>query len=401
MFVSRLCAIALLALLIGGPGAKAAAHLTTLYDFCTTTQGVRCLDGKTPVSRLVDINGELYGSASAGGLKLLGTLFRVSTSGKFTTLYTFCLDVRCPDGARPGNYLTHGPLGIYGVTTSGGIADGGLIFKYSDRGGYSVVYKFCSVAKCADGTGPVSVLLDGKGDLIGTAAAGGSQRGGTAFMIDSGGKFHLLHNFCAKAGCTDGASPGALVRGRDGNYYGTTLAGGANHAGTVFRMTPAGAVTPLYAFCGAAKCADGEQPSPMLVQGRNGSFYGTTTQKGANASGTLFEVSPSGVHRTLYSFCAKADCSDGSFPTDGPVLAKDGSFYGVTSSGGRFYNGAVYHLTAAGDYGIVYNFCALHGCYDGTTPGTSPIFGSDGFLYGTTQAGGDKDNVGTVYRLEP
>jgi uncharacterized repeat protein (TIGR03803 family) len=400
MFASRLCSIVLLALMIGGTGAKA-SHLTTVYNFCTATQGLRCLDGKTPDSRLVDLNGELYGTASAGGLKLLGTLYRVSTSGSFKTLYTFCLTTNCPDGARPGSYLTHGPLGIYGVATAGGVADGGLIFKFSDGGGYSVVYKFCSEAKCADGAQPVSVLFDSKGNLIGTAAAGGSQRGGTAFMIDSGGKFHLLHNFCAEAGCTDGASPGGLVRGRDGNYYGTTLAGGKNHAGTVFRMTPAGAVTVLYAFCGAAKCADGEQPTPMLVQGRNGNFYGTTVQRGANATGTIFEVSPAGVFHTIYSFCAKADCSDGATPTDGLVLSKDGSFYGTASAGGRFYNGAIYHLTAAGNYSLVYNFCALHGCFDGTNPGISPTVGSDGFLYGTTAAGGDRDNVGTVYRLEP
>jgi uncharacterized repeat protein (TIGR03803 family) len=397
----RLFPIVLLALLIGNSGA-AASRLTTLHNFCSETQGTRCLDGKTPVSRLVDVNGELYGTASAGGLRLLGTLFRVSTSGSFTTLHTFCQEKQCPDGARPGNYLARGPLGaVYGVTTSGGVADGGIIFRFSERGGFSAVHKFCSEARCADGEQPVSVLFDGKGNLIGTAAAGGSHGGGTAFTIDSGGKFHVLYNFCSKAGCTDGASPGALVRGRDGNFYGTTLAGGKNHAGTVFRMTPTGTVTVLYSFCGAAKCPDGEQPNPILVEGRNGDFYGTTAQKGANSSGTIFAISPAGILRTLYSFCAKSDCSDGATSIDGLVLAKDGSFYGAASAGGRFYNGVVFHLTPAGNYSITYNFCALHGCFDGAAPGTSPIFGGDGFLYGATTAGGDKDNVGTVYRLEP
>lgn len=397
----RLFPVVLLALLIGSSSA-AASRLTTLHNFCSEIQGTRCLDGKTPVSRLVDVNGELYGTASAGGLTLLGTLFRVSTSGSFTTLHTFCQEKQCPDGSHPGNYLARGPYDtVYGVTAAGGQSDGGTVFKVSASGTYSVVYKFCSEPLCADGEQPVSVRFDGKGNLIGTAAAGGSHGGGTAFMIDSGGKFHVLYNFCSVAGCTDGASPGALVRGRDGNFYGTTLAGGKNHAGTVFRMTPAGAVAVLYAFCGAAKCADGEQPAPVLVQGRNGDFYGTTVQKGANDSGTIFEVSPAGVQHTLHSFCAKANCSDGATPVDGLVLSKDGSLYGATSAGGYFYSGAVYHLTAAGNYSIVYNFCALHGCFDGTSPGTSPIFGSDGFLYGATTAGGDKGSVGTVYRLEP
>ena len=163
----------------------------------------------------------------------------------------------------------------------------------------------------------------------------------------------------------------------------------------------AGAVTILYSFCGTARCPDGEQPNPLLVEGRNGDFYGTTAQQGANGSGTIFEVSPAGVEHTLYSFCAKSNCTDGATPMDGLVLAKDGSLYGTTSAGGAFYYGTVFHLTPAGNYSVVYSFCALHGCYDGSTPGTSPIFGSDGFLYGAAMAGGDKGGVGTVYRLEP
>ena len=397
---SRLILTVLLTLLLGSAGAEA-SRLTTLHDFCSDPQGLKCLDGKTPVSRLADVDGELYGTTSAGGLKLLGTLFRVSTSGSFTTVHTFCEEKQCPDGSHPGNYLARGPYGtVYGVTANGGRSDGGVVFKVSAGGTYTVVYEFCSKVRCEDGEQPVSVLFDGNGHLIGTAAAGGSHGGGTAFMI-SGGTLKVLYNFCSKAGCADGASPGALVRGRDGNFYGTTLAGGKNHAGTVFRMTPAGAVTILYSFCGAARCPDGEQPNPLLVEGRNGDFYGTTGQQGANGSGTIFEVSPAGVEHTLYSFCAKSNCTDGATPMDGLVLAKDGSLYGTTSAGGAFYYGTVFHLTPAGNYSVVYNFCALHGCYDGSTPGTSPIFGSDGFLYGAAMAGGDKGGVGTIYRLEP
>jgi uncharacterized repeat protein (TIGR03803 family) len=166
-------------------------------------------------------------------------------------------------------------------------------------------------------------------------------------------------------------------------------------------MSPAGVVKVLHSFCGTARCPDGEQPGPVLVEGQNGDFYGTTAQRGANRSGTIFAVSPAGKLRTLHSFCGSANCDDGGNPMDGLVLARDGSFYGTASTGGRFYYGVVFHVTAAGRYGVAYDFCALHGCFDGATPSTSPILGSDGLLYGATTAGGSNGGGGTVYRLVP
>lgn len=400
MSLCKFLSSVVLALLIGAAGAHA-SPLTTLYSFCSTAQGTECLDGKAPASRLVEINGALYGTASAGGSTQGGTLFRISAAGSFTLLHTFCPKTPCQDGAKPGHYLTRGPSGaVYGVTADGGVNDGGTVFRITGNGTFSVVYKFCSKPRCADGSQPVSILNDGKGSFIGTTAAGGSHGGGTVFTIGSGGVLRVLHNFCAKSGCVDGAAPGPLMRARDGNFYGMTAAGGTHHAGMIFRMTPAGAVTELYAFCGAKKCPDGSQPAGPLVEGRGGNFYGATTQQGANNHGTVFEVSPAGVLHTVYSFCASPNCQDGAIPVDGMVLAKDGSLYGTASSGGRFYNGLVFRLQG-GKYSIVYNFCAQHGCFDGAAPATSPVFGSDGLLYGVTETGGASGNYGTVYRVEP
>jgi len=373
-----------------------------MHSFCSLPDGSRCLDGETPASRLVEVGSELYGTAATGGSASRGTLFRISTAGTFTLLHAFCQETYCSDGAGPGNYLSRGPSGaVYGITAAGGTADSGTIFKLSKDGTFSVVYKFCSEARCVDGIQPVSVLFGGEGNLFGTTTSGGRHGGGTAFEIDTHGAFRVLYDFCAKDGCADGASPGALVRGRDGNFYGTTLAGGANHAGTVFRMTPGGKVTVLYSFCETARCLGGEQPAAMLVEGPNGDFYGTTTQRGANRSGAIFEISPAGVFRTLHSFCIDAKCSDGANPVDGLVLAKDGTFYGTASGGGRFNYGVVFHMTATGRYSVAYNFCSLHGCFDGADPAISPIFGSDGLLYGVTASGGINTGDGTVYRLVP
>ena len=391
-----------LAVLLTGSASTQAAHLTTLHSFCSRPDGTKCLDGETPGSRLVEIGTDFYGTASTGGSTSHGTLFSVSDAGRFTLLHTFCRETYCSDGAGPGNYLARGPLGaIYGVTAAGGQRDGGTVFKFSKDGTFSVVYKFCSQAQCLDGIQPISVLVGGEGNIFGTTAAGGRQGGGTAFEIDTKGVFHVLYNFCSKADCVDGASPGALVRGRDGNFYGTTLAGGPTHGGTVFRMTPAGDVTVLYSFCGTARCPDGEQPAPLLVEGQNGDFYGTTAQRGANRSGTVFEVSPAGAFRTLHSFCVDSNCSDGANPADGLVLAKDGTLYGTAGGGGRFHYGVVFHMTPKGGYSVAYNFCSLHGCFDGAIPAVSPIFGSDGDLYGATASGGSNAGDGTVYRLVP
>jgi uncharacterized repeat protein (TIGR03803 family) len=103
----------------------------------------------------------------------------------------------------------------------------------------------------------------------------------------------------------------------------------------------------------------------------------------------------------LYSFCERAYCRDGNAPLDGLVQGADGTLYGTTNQGGNFYHGVLFAITTAGRYTTVHNFCAEHGCFDGASPQAAPILGHDGNLYGTATAGGDKDNVGTIYKLTP
>jgi len=137
---------------------------------------------------------------------------------------------------------------------------------------------------------------------------------------------------------TNGAQPtAALVQGTDGTLYGTTSAGGAHGSGTVFNITPGGTLTTLYSFCSLADCADGENPSAGLVQARDGNFYGTASGGGANGSGTAFRITPDGGLTTLHSFCSQSlpsvysdNCADGASPSAGLVQATDGNFYGTT-----------------------------------------------------------------------
>jgi uncharacterized repeat protein (TIGR03803 family) len=116
---------------------------------------------------------------------------------------------------------------------------------------------------------------------------------GTAFKITPSGSLTTLYSFCSQSGCADGESPRAgLVQATDGDFYGTTL-GGVNMAGTVFNITASGSLTTLYSFCSQAGCADGESPEAGLVQDTNGNLYGTTSNGGANGSGTVFSLSVS------------------------------------------------------------------------------------------------------------
>ena len=148
--------------------------------------------------------------------------------------------------------------------------------------------------------------------------------------------FTTLYNFAG----TGGANPFAgLAQGFNGNLYGTTYAGGASTqcpsaCGTFFEITPAGSVTTLYNFCLQSICTDGAGPIGNLVLSANGDFYGTTKWGGANDSGTVFRITPSGVLTTLYSFCAQTNCTDGANPTSGLVMVNQ-NFYGTTYTGGN------------------------------------------------------------------
>src|SRR5208282_1174964 len=165
------------------------------------------------------------------------------------------------------------------------------------------------------------------------------------FKITPGGTLTPLYNFCSQSDCADGEIPYAgLIQGTDGNFYGTTQFGGTIGAGTVFKVTPGGTLTTLYNFCSQSGSTDGDEPFAGLVQGTDGNFYGTTVSGGANGLGTIFKLTPSGALTTLYSFCSQSGCSDGENPYAGLVQASDGNFYGTTQNAGAIGYGTVFSL---------------------------------------------------------
>jgi len=318
--------------------------LTELHGFCSQGYG-NCTDGANPYAGLIQAtNGDLYGTASyfGGGNSQSGTVFKITPNGKLTTLHSF--DFR--DGAYPEAGLIQATNGdLYGTTQWGGPGNCGVgcgtVFKMTASGKLTSLYPFCSKIEngvCIDGSEPQAGLVEApNGNLYGSTYAGGVNNGGTIFKITPKGALTTLYSFCSQGGmnCTDGNNPYAgLVRSTDGNFYGTTYAGGANNGGTVFKITPSGALTTLYSFCSQSGCTDGANPYAGLVQATDGNFYGTASLGGANGGGTVFRVTPSGALTTLYSFCSQSGCTDGTNPLAALIQATNGAFYGTTEWGG-------------------------------------------------------------------
>jgi uncharacterized repeat protein (TIGR03803 family) len=282
---------------------------------------------------------------------------------------------------------------FYGTTLSGGSHSMGTIFKVTSEGILHTLHTFCSEADCADGGYPASLLVEGTdGNFYGTTSAGGLNGYGTAFKMTPHGTLTTLYAFCSEANCVDGEYPyGALAQAGDGNFYGTAYEGGAYGGGTVFEMTPQGNLTTLYSFCLEAECEDGELPHGGLVQGSDGNFYGITSEGGTYGVGTVFEITTGGTLTTLQSF----DNGDGSDPLGGLVQAADGNFYGTTSGGGTGGGlGTVFKITAAGALTTLHSFDYS----DGDGPWGGVWQATDGMLYGTAESGGSY-GYGTAYSL--
>jgi len=392
-----------------GTRASAQQNFKVLASFDET-------DGFEPDGALVQgLDGNLYGTTYYGGDGLEdGTIFRITPTGTLTMLYSFCAQSGCADGTVPvGGLLLATDGNFYGTTFGGGAHRAGTVFRVTPGGSLTTLYSFCAQAGCPDGAEVLAPLIQGTdGNFYGTSEAGGSKNSGTVFRITPAGKFTRLHSFCALQDCKDGLYPGApLIQATDGSFYGTTLEGGDNNTclhgtcGTVFRITGTGTFTTLHSFDGLdGSYVDG------LVQGSDGDFYGTTTWGGAQNWGTVFKMTPSGTLTTIYSFCTQTNCTDGSGPPSDEtsstlIEGNDGNFYGTTYYGGIDYQdcppygcGTVFKITPAGSLTTLHSFNGSAGAFpQGLAQATNGAF------YGATFAGGSGrscyQRCGTVFGI--
>ena len=219
--------------------------LTTLYNFCYPTCAV---SGGMPWAGLLQArNGDLYGTTPSGGENGVcpglgcGTVYKITPGGSLTTLYTFCSQSGCTDGSGPNGGLVQATNGdLYGMSRGGGANNGGTVYKITSSGTLTTLYSFCSQSGCTDGSGPYAGLIQATdGNLYGTTNHGGANGDGTVFKITPGGTLTTLYSFCSQTGCTDGSGLiTGLVQATNGKFYGTTQAGGAHqNSGTIFSLS--------------------------------------------------------------------------------------------------------------------------------------------------------------------
>lgn len=408
MSLTKVALAALLTLL--GFAAISSARVQTYKVLYSFTGGT---DGAFPEAGLIrDSGGILYGTtAGAGeGGSISGSIFKLTSSGRFTLLYNF-------GAGNPGPYaplVRDSSKNLFGTIIEGGIGGRGpgLVFKLGPKNNYSVFYGF------PDRTGtqnPFALTVDPAGNLYG-AAGGGEQecntRGegcGVVFKLDPSGDESVLHTF---SNGKKGSYPyGGLLLDASGNLYGTTEGSENPKSEIVFELDPAGNETVLYTFKWVPET--GSYPNGDLIQDASGNFYGTTRfgglKKGCPGNspcGTIFKLDTNGNETTLYYSTGE---SDGAFPLAGLVQDASGNLYGTATDGG-IYNlicgegcGALFKLDPTGNLTVLHDFT-------GGTDGASPVGGLTidlaGNLYGTAANGGDLNDCsgygcGVVFEITP
>ena len=381
----------------------------------------------------------------------------------YEVLYNFCSVANCADGDEINNELIRDAAGnLYGVAWTGGNANPligvGDVFEVDPAGNETTLYSFCSQPNCADGAGPNGLIMDSAGNIYGTANGGGANMSGGAGIVfelsppaQPGAAWTetVLYNFCSATNCSDGFSPfGGIIRDAAGNIYGTTQYGGAGNStkysyGTVYELSPPSqpgstwTETVLHVFCSDfPQCNDGMVPNGDLVRDAAGNLYGTTTYgpPASNGilgsqygSGTAFQLAPppkqggAWTETVLYFFCsvmsAGGSCADGFQPRSGLIMDASGNLYGTAGGGevgGNAAGGTAFELAPPTKAGgawtetVLYNFCSLANCADGQDPMARLTQDSAGNLFGTTTYGGVNQNAppgtqlsGTAFELSP
>ena len=406
---------------LAGVLAAHAQPVTTLYSFV-----------RGPINPHAGLtlgkDGNFYGTTAGGGRNLAGTIFRLTTNGVLTTLYSF---YGYPDGSESTADLTLGPDGnFYGTTLGGGTSltgtnASGVIFKMTTNGIPTTLVDFNGT----NGGHPDAALTLGPdGYYYGTSEFGGSNSVGTVFKVTTNGTLTTLATF----NTTNGANPvSCLTLAPGGTFYGTTKYGGTYGWGTAFKLTTNGIFTMLNNF--NQTNGNGAWPAGRMALGPDGNLYGTTAYLG-----TAFEMTTNGVVTTLVDFSSLSS-TNGEFPYSGLTLGPDGNFYGTTSQGGTNGSGTIFQVSTNGTLamlakmpgvsvlystnpeGVVYyttnNFATtapfLNGTLtqlysfsplvnsdngDGADPESDLTLGPDGNFYGTT-VGGGTNGAGAVFKI--
>ena len=367
----------LLALSTFQPSAQSQA-ITQLFAFGCSHSGV-CIDGNFPDGGLLQASdGNLYGTTVSGGNggfnQVGGTIFKITPVGALTVLFTFQADQggHFTNGNQARAGMVEGKDGfLYGTTLAGGASNQGVVFKISKTGTFQVLHSFCSLAGCADGSAPQAQLaLGNDGNLYGTTLGGGSANAGTVFRFTPAGTLTTLHSL---DGAGDGAEPfGGLIQASDGNFYGASEGGTEDLATSLFRITPSVQFTVLASLftlgniqgqwvqatngmlygaiqydtvfdstlagnvqslilLDVSKVGNGGLASG-LIQASDGNLWGTGLGQSFGPDfGAVYSVSVGGSFVNSFMF----NCQNGSLPVAAPIQGSDGRLFGTASGCGR------------------------------------------------------------------
>lgn len=358
-----------------------AQNFSVLYSFGGAA------DGGDPYAGVIrDSNGNFYGTVGYGGTAYAGGVYKVDSLGNETILYSFTGGA---DGNFPVSTLARDSAGnLYGTTSQGGSAGGGVVFKVDPSGNETVLHNFTGGL---DGVNPSGGLfLDEVGNLYGTTSQGGSfENYGILFRLSPSGTETILHVFTGAA--NDGKYPSYtnLVTDGHGTFYGVTQAGGSTDHGVVYKITRTGKFTVLYSFAGGT--ADGCNVLGTPYLDKYGNIYGTTSSCGASGLGTVWKLTSTGIETVLHSFAGGT--ADGEYPLAGVVEDVNGNLYGSTETGGSADLGTVYRVSQTGKFTLLHSFTGP----DGEYPYSGFVL-RNGALYGTAQNGGSI-GYGSVWKF--
>jgi uncharacterized repeat protein (TIGR03803 family) len=348
-------------------------------------------------------DGNYYGTRAGGGAFGAGSVFRMTPDGVVTAIYDFRGGA---EGGHPNSPLTLGPdgtlVGLMAIESGDSYVSAS--FRLSrDGSAYQLLHRFDPVTEGRD-SDPGRILLARDGNFYGTLSFDETRRSGAVYRMTPEGTVTILHGF---TGSPDGQRPLALVQGPDGGFFGVTAGGGAcsgrpgeycgpgfGGGGTLFYMTPAGAVTILHSF--PLGPADGIGPTDLIL-GANGAIYGITASVSCGSSpcgaGAVFEWTPGGGYRVL-TWTAQSPNS--------LMQTKDGTLYGTALKfdSGCYKCGSIFRIRPDGQPVNLHPFVNLQ---DGVLP-HGLIEGSDGALYSTTERGGTSadshgEGFGTIFRV--
>ena len=367
-----------------------AAIQSTQAQTFTVLHSFHDSEGARPFARLVrDVKGNLFGTTAGGGTHGVGTVFKVSKTGKETVLYTFCSRSGCTDGENPFAGLVPDTAGnFYGTTDSGGSTGKGTVFKVDTTGTETVLHSFTG----SDGENPEGGLLSDKaGNLYGTTLSCDSCYG-TVYQLSKKGRLTVLHRFAGEP--TDGEYPQytSLLMDTKGNLYGVTELGGTSNQGVVYKLSRRGTFTVLHNFAGGTR--DGCGPLGTPAMDKDGNLYGTAQACGSFGYGIVWRVSKTGTETVLHNFAGYP--TDGANPWAGVTMDAKGNFYGDTERGGTHGYGTVWKLSKADTLTVLHSFARS----DGENPIRGFLRDAKGDLYGTAYQGGSGGS-GTVWKLAP